>query len=69
MANTIRLMASKHRDIFRLSTKAMRGECDVKEVKVPVAHVIIQGVSPRRDGDYLLPCKSDPHLDLACIFS
>jgi hypothetical protein len=30
----------------------MCGKYDVKEVKVPVAHFIMQGVSPRRDVDY-----------------
>ena len=30
----------------------MRGECDVKEVKVPEAHFTTQGVSSRRDVDY-----------------
>ena len=45
-------MASKHWDKFRLPTKAIRGECDVKEFKVLEAHFITQGVSPRRDGSY-----------------
>jgi hypothetical protein len=40
----------------------MCDEYDVKEVKVPAAYFITQGVSPRRDVDYCWQLVSGRHL-------
>ena len=48
-------MASKRRRVLRWSINRVRGEQDVVDVQVPGAFFTTQGVSPRRDVDYI--CK------------